>query len=305
MTRKLKYLVCLLACLSVFLFWDQSLNAEALGFPECPEENVHSVSETADYYETVEDAAAFLRQQMVERKTSVTIPFRASAVPDQSLLDDIIDAALEHTGRPCEGDYIAFHVSSLNGQMSGSFDGITAAMELTYTIEYYSTEEQESEVNGEVAVTLVYLNLTEEKNDYIKIKTIYDYICDNIRYDYEHLDDPEYYTQFTAYGACVNGTAVCQGYALLMYRMMLEVGVDCRIISGRGSGEPHAWNIVGIDGKYYNLDVTWDEGTADHRFFLKSNDDFPDHVRDEVYSSDGFTQAYPMGETDFESAARY
>ena len=61
----------------------------------------------------------------------------------------------------------------------------------------------------------------------------------------------------------MNKTAVCQGYAGLLYRLCLEMGISCRMITGTGNGGAHAWNIVALDGKYYNADSTWDAGSTE------------------------------------------
>lgn len=81
--------------------------------------------------------------------------------------------------------------------------------------------------------------------------------------------------------------------------MALNAGVDARVISGDAGG-PHAWNIVRLNGKYYNLDSTWDAGRENYSYFLKSMKAFSDHERDEDYSSSEFTEAYPMAESDYQ-----
>jgi hypothetical protein len=89
----------------------------------------------------------------------------------------------------------------------------------------------------------------------------------------------------TAYAAAINHTAVCQGYAVLFYRLALECGIDARVIAGKGKGangwEDHAWNIVKLGGNYYLLDATWDAGKTPmyYQYFLKGRDAglFPNH----------------------------
>lgn len=39
--------------------------------------------------------------------------------------------------------------------------------------------------------------------------------------------------------------------------------IPCQIIIGKGNGEAHAWNIVKIEGKWYQIDVTWDDPVPD------------------------------------------
>ena len=54
-------------------------------------------------------------------------------------------------------------------------------------------------------------------------------------YDYDNLNNQDYYLKHSAYAAMIHGKAVCQGFAVLFYRLALELGVDCRYISGIGN----------------------------------------------------------------------
>lgn len=65
------------------------------------------------------------------------------------------------------------------------------------------------------------------KNDYENTKAIYDYLCQNITYGNDNLNDDTYLLKYTAYAALINKTAVCQGYAVLLYRLLLEEGIPC------------------------------------------------------------------------------
>lgn len=62
----------------------------------------------------------------------------------------------------------------------------------------------------------------------------------------------------SAYSALVNGSSVCAGYARAFQYLMMTQGIPAYYCTGY-SGEDHAWNIVRIDGGYYNVDVTWDD----------------------------------------------
>lgn len=61
-----------------------------------------------------------------------------------------------------------------------------------------------------------------------------------------------------AYGALIEGEAVCEGYAELYQYALYKMGIQSHIITGDAGG-PHAWNLVNIDGEYYQTDVTWDD----------------------------------------------
>ena len=132
-------------------------------------------------------------------------------------------------------------------------------------------------------------------------------MCRNITYDYANLGNPDYRLKYTAYAALMDRTSVCQGYAVLLYRLLLTMGIDARVITGYSNGGGHAWNIVKLGRKYYNLDSTWDASWSQvglaYEHFLRCNDNFPDHIRDSEYDTADFNAAYPMSETDYDPNA--
>lgn len=88
---------------------------------------------------------------------------------------------------------------------------------------------------------------------------IHDYIAKNTSY----VDNAPY--NQTAYSAIVNHQSVCAGHARAFQLLMKKLGVPCYYCTGTavneetGAEETHGWNIVKIDDKYYNVDVTWDK----------------------------------------------
>jgi hypothetical protein len=81
------------------------------------------------------------------------------------------------------------------------------------------------------------------------------YRCDYVDGTYAH----------TAYGALVEKKAVCDGYARAFAILCKKAGIQCLIVRGTSSNPEtgnrvgHAWNTVKLDGKYYHVDVTWDD----------------------------------------------
>ena len=260
-----------------------------------------SAASDGEYLTTVEEAAKEMRDQLKARSDTVTIPYQSETDPGKStdFVREIYYAAREHTGIPTEGDYLRYQIGGYKCSISYKTSNSLYLCTLTYTITYYTTAAQEAEMNEAVASLISDLDL-KDKTDYQKIKSIYDYMCSNISYDYDNLEDDTYMLKYTAYAALINRTAVCQGYANLFYRLALEAGVDARLITGTGNGGGHAWNIANLGDSYYYLDSTWDAGRASYKYYLKGKTDFGDHQNGEEFSSDEFFARYMIPETGYE-----
>ena len=127
----------------------------------------------------------------------------------------------------------------------------------------------------------------ESTTDYEKIAAIYDYVCANVKYDTVHIKHPTATLRSTAYSALLWHTATCQGYSVLLYRMLRMAGINARIVTGRTENDAfHAWNIVELNGQYYQLDATWDAGKEEYSCFLKGTEDFPGHMMDDSFLKD-------------------
>lgn len=254
---------------------------------------------TSDYV-TEEQASAVIRQAMVDRQGSVSVMFYSTDSNYETATKNVFYAAMKHTGNPVEGDYLFWHYGGYKGSIRRSEKNGLYYYTVTYQVSYYTTAQQETELTTAINKLLNDLNL-EGKSDYQKFSTIYDYICSNITYDYEHLGNEDYKLQFSAYASLMHKTSVCQGYANLLYRLLLTVGIDCRLIAGIGNGGNHAWNIVKMGDYYYDVDATWDAGIQPqyYNYCLVSDANFTDHTRDAEYATAAFYAEYPMGSTNY------
>ena len=261
---------------------------------ETAEETVlyEAESISLDSANSVSEAALALREKMIARESPVTIRVAEGILPSE-----VLAKAWEHNGTPNEGDYIRHNQIGHSYTTVSGEDENGAYTEITYTFNWLTTAEQEAEVDAAVDAVLAELNLWG-KTDYEKIKGAYDWITENVQYDFNNEDNDEYTLCHSTYAAIVQKEAVCQGYATLFYRMMLELGVDSRYIRGMAGYveiESHAWNIVALDGKYYNMDATWDRDLMGHyRMFLCTEANFTEHIPDSEYTTAEWKAKYPM-----------
>ena len=247
---------------------------------------------------SADEAAVILRKGMENREARIAIRCPADAItPTDGILDEIAEKAMEETGVPTQGDYIRWTYAGWSGSYSLESDDEGLYYVFVYDCKYYTTAAQEAELSEKIDSVLQSLDINDESSDYDVICAVYDYICANVSYDYDNLNDSEYLLKYTAYAAMINKTAVCQGYSALMYRMLQQKNIDCRLIPGSN----HAWNIVAIDGVYYNADSTWDAGRdpKNYAYFLCGDSDFAEHTRYSEYSTEEFYRLYPMAETKY------
>lgn len=111
------------------------------------------------------------------------------------------------------------------------------------------------------------LKLTEG-TEYEKELKVHDWMCNSVSYDYDGADinNPVRFMEaHNIIGVFAHHRAQCEGIAKAVKVLLNAVDIKCIVATGdaEGNGQngPHAWNIVNIDGKAYQLDVTWDIGT--------------------------------------------
>lgn len=111
-------------------------------------------------------------------------------------------------------------------------------------------------------------------SDYEKEKYIHDALLTRVEYNTSSELNQ------SAYSALVNGETVCAGYARAFQYLMQQLGIPCYYCAGY-SGENHAWNIIRLQGDYYNVDTTWDDtNPATYDYFNGTDADYArTHVR--------------------------
>lgn len=142
-------------------------------------------------------------------------------------------------------------------------------------------------------------DIDQNVSEYEIVRQIHDKLIEKVNYD-----DPVESNQVTlargqdlahtAYGALVADSsgnscyAVCDGYTLAMEYLLQQCGIEVAFIGGlAGTSEQdaggHAWNIVKVDGEWYELDSTWDDagsveddltpGTAEYDYVMEALND--------------------------------
>ncbi len=249
--------------------------------------------------QSIEAAGKYLREHMKNRETTIVVPIDGSFCNYSGLCKAVFEEAVKHTGVGNEGDYLRWQHSSYSGSAKTLFsNGKPYETDMTFKITYVTTKAQENEVDTKLATVMKSLNLGN-KTQYQKVRAIYHWICNNVKYDYDLAGSTTSTIQQSTYSALIKGKAVCQGFATLFYRMALEAGVDCRFIVGTVPEGKHGWNIVKLGNAYYYLDATWDceNGPYNFKFYLKGSANFTEHKWNDTYSAE--YKKYAISTTDY------
>ena len=146
-----------------------------------------------------------------------------------------------------------------------SLDGkITVKIKKVYT-------EKEIEFINKYINDFINSNLNLSMNNLDKIKAFHNHIVNKTKYDQDNT-----FESYTAYNLLTSGISICGGYSDIMAIYLNTLGIKNYKITSKN----HIWNLVELDGKWYHLDVTWDDPIASDgkqylipNFFMISTED--------------------------------
>lgn len=177
------------------------------------------------------------------------------------------------------GDVIEFYKNDnpqvfwLKDDISYSYidNGDTVTVELAFKLKGDSLKKAKAKLDS--TVKTIVAAAPQNGSDYEKELYVNDYLVDHCVYDEAavklHKDSKIRGHEQDAYGALIEGKAVCEGYTRAFHLLCKKLGVACEVIEGSAAEEdkdtgekqsvPHIWNCVQLDGSWYHTDVTWND----------------------------------------------
>ncbi len=152
-------------------------------------------------------------------------------------------------------------------------DCTVSALVLTYRLDEGQVASYAEDM--EAALAEAVLAAGDASSDYERVLAVHDYLVRGCAFD---SGESPAQASFTAYGALVLGSAVCQGYSDAFALVMERLGIPCVVVDSEEMS--HAWNMVLVDGAWYHVDVTWDDPSPDggpdaavsYVFFLRGDE---------------------------------
>ena len=115
-----------------------------------------------------------------------------------------------------------------------------------YVDKKYSNDEiyfVENKINA-----VINMLVNDKMSNKEKVKRVHDYLANTISYGNINKAD-------NAYGALINGVAICSGYADAFSLFMDKLNIpNYKVVS-----KTHVWNVVYIDGEWKHIDLTYDD----------------------------------------------
>ena len=188
------------------------------------------------------------------------------AITNGELQVDDLQRALLHGG-------YGFSVCTLNGD--GTEIRVTPGIEKTLEDSAAAVE-----TTRQLAEDLVAELVTPDMTDRQKVEAVYQWITDNVEYDWRYYQAPETMPQIstTALGALRDHVAICGGYSWAFKTMLDVCGIENYPVSGVLGSEYHAWNYVILDGEGYYCDPTSDRGGGQY-WFLRTKEELQSEGR--------------------------
>ena len=130
--------------------------------------------------------------------------------------------------------------------------------------------------------------------------TLHDYVAQKIEYAYQSdgVTPQDDIWAHNLAGGAQYGKGVCESYAKTYDYLCERFNLSCITVPGfaseNGSSYGHAWNVVQIDGSWYNVDITWDDigvdlgGTSLSREWFGTNLDEFSETHEAFSPADGW-----------------
>lgn len=203
----------------------------------------------------------YVFDELLEGKTTIELMFPSDAITFDDFYEEYTRILNDHP-----------ELFWLNGGASGN--GIAYQNLVTYKFELGTTCDLSNIVTMKDEMDIVVNRIVTEAKKYDsdmdRVQFVHDTLVRECDYDFDAYNTTmtkgyEYtdHIAYSPYGCLVRKKSVCNGYATAFQIIMHQLGIECGKINGVGYSSmgagPHAWNYVNIGGKYYYIDVTWDD----------------------------------------------
>ena len=214
------------------------------------------------HFLTIDEAAEILDQQRQQGVKEISICIGEYDIVDVTLsAKNYLSSFCENYAYFEQDKTITIRIDSyypgdkiLNAHKTGDTTQLSDAEKDAYTLALKLVEQAKRESTTQLETEL----------------WLHDWLCEHVVYESPDMDvATEQYIalrQLTCVGALLDGKANCQGYTDAFYLLGNLAGFEVRRMFGV-TEEGHCWNVVKLDGKWYIVDVTFDDLEGDNNWW--------------------------------------
>lgn len=210
-----------------------------------------AVSQTSMGYDELVYNLSSAQKQAYQQIVDGVKAFKATIAVTSSLTLDQVEAVFTAINN---NEFTYLQMSTRMTTYYDKSSGKVNSVKIEYN--YNASETQAMLTKLEARVQQILGGIKSGMSEFDKLKYLHDTIIKNCTYD---LNAPNPYN---AYGALVEGRAVCEGYSKAMALLCKRAGIECAIVTGKGDNVEHMWNMIKFNGNWYHMDVTWDDPTG-------------------------------------------
>ena len=284
-TRFSKTLLAVISAVIMFCMLSANVSAavptaeNAVQLKSRPRYNSAAVAQNSGEAENFDDLESYLFERFYNLEEKIDISdFKIEATEDNTtLLTYLIWFQMP----------AAFHIDGLGTSDNNGY------IQYIYVSYLYSAEKYHSmykEFTAAADKLLVGVENNDSLSEVQKALILHDRLVVWNEYDVRVYSNTVPDESYSAYGALVNRTSVCDGYTMAYMYLLNRVGIASLYCSSDEMG--HAWNIVQIDDVLYHIDVTWDDplyditGRVYHNNFMLSTQKLKESHKADDYVTD-------------------
>ena len=152
-------------------------------------------------------------------------------------------------------------------------NGTTYVAGLYFSYNYQGRELREAQRDFEEQIDYIASLVDPDMSQAEKALFVHDYMASLYTYDNEM-------NVYDAYRLMIGEYGVCKAYSLAYSAVLEKLGMKCIMVVSQEMN--HAWNLVEIDGKWYHVDLVYNDPGRDkpgrvwHDYFLLSDSEISD-----------------------------
>lgn len=230
------------------------------------EDTKPSESQTTEVATVGKDAeAGSVETESTSKKTETTTKKKETTAPETTKKQETTKQQESTTKKKTETTTKKKTETTKQQTTTKNLDNNTNAAPTNKPSGYVTVEIKPSVNADKEADKIIASIISKDMSEYERVKAIHDWIVINVQYDYAGLQNNTVAeTAYNADGALRYKLAVCQGYAEAFQLLCAKAGVQAQMMYGEAGNDvdgwqSHAWNVVRINGEWYQIDCTWDD----------------------------------------------